>query len=88
MERRQLLQQQEAVKVSEEALLQRLDRVLKKRGLILKKSKAKKDKAELGEWFIVDTLSTTGNFIYKKNVNLEAYARQIGCLEKWERLEG
>jgi hypothetical protein len=87
MERRQLLQQ-EAVKVSEEALLQRLDRVLKKRGLILKKSKAKKDKAELGEWFIVDTLSTTGNFIYKKNVNLEAYARTIHCLKPYEKLEG
>jgi hypothetical protein len=84
MERRQLLQQQEVVTVSEYALFQRVSRALEKRGLILKKAKARHQIAELGKYFIVDTLNTTGNYIYKKNVNLEAYARTIDCLEKYE----
>jgi hypothetical protein len=73
------------VPVTARALEQRVNRKLAEKGQRLNKSRSKAARAEMGEYFVIDT---SGAGVVRHNVNLAELAREIGALESWERLEG
>ena len=72
------------LRVSERALLQRLNRALAKDGEVLKKARPSRYRKELGDFFV---LSRRANGVIEGHVNIEALARQKGVLARWEVLE-
>jgi hypothetical protein len=74
------------VPVTARAVEQRVNRKLAKKSRKLMKAGSKAARAEMGDYFIIDKAGGTG--VVRRNVNLEALARELGALESWERLEG
>jgi hypothetical protein len=72
------------VKVSRRALFQRLNRMLAKSGLILKKSRPTKYSPRYGEYYAVDLRA---NVVRRRDVNLGRLGRRNGVLAPWEALE-
>jgi len=73
----------EKVRVSERAVLQRINRVLARDGEKLKKAR-ETYLHTLGRFYILDQ---DHDFVIKKDVDLEALAREKHVLAKWEVLE-
>ena len=71
--------------VTRQAVIQRINRALKKEGRILRKNRRFND-ITLGDYFIVDIQS---NSIARSgmDVDVEELAREIGVLAKYEKLE-
>jgi hypothetical protein len=69
------------VSVTDRALLQRINRVVAKDGLRLKKSK--RGQSKLGDFYIINTKS---NVLVSVNVDIEALGRKHGVLAAWEEL--
>lgn len=69
------------VPVTERAMAQRLNRVLKEEDLTLKKSRGERALIELGDWYIVNYRY---NRIIEKDVDIEDLGRERGVLAKWE----
>lgn len=73
------------VKVTQHALVQRINRCLTKQGEILKKSRSLRTAQDLGDYYIIDFQR---NFIVAKNQELEELGRELKVLKGWERIEG
>ena len=86
MERQKLLQH-DPMQISEDTLVQRINRKLKPKGLRLRKGNGKKQIQQVGEYFILDLVSLTGSYIYAKHIDLAEYGRSIGCLASHEVIE-
>ena len=69
------------MKITERALLQRLNRKLAGEDLIVKKTRAGRFAQELGEYFLLDF---NHNRIVGKDVDLAAIGRERGVLQPWE----
>jgi hypothetical protein len=70
------------VPVTKRALLQRLNRVLKPLGMLLKKTKGA-PATLLGEFYVVNTKR---NVIAQKKINLEKLGRKHKVLAPWEEV--
>lgn len=72
------------VPVSERAVLQRLNRHLKKDGEMVRKTRAgSRAYQDLGPYHAVDL---SQNIVTRLNVDIEAWAREAGVLAAWETL--
>lgn len=71
------------IPVSTRALIQRINRKLKpdSRRLCSARGRAKQS---VGDFYLLDY---SRNFIADQHVNVAALAKELGCLEGWERLE-
>ena len=69
------------MKISQRALLQRLNRKLADEKLIVKKTRGEKLVREVGNYFLLDLHR---NRIAEKDVDLPAMGRERGGLEPWE----
>jgi hypothetical protein len=72
-----------AATVSQNNLMQRLNRALAHDGEFLRKTNPKRV-AKLGSYFVADIAS---DLIVRQNVNLEDLAREKGVLAGWETVE-
>ena len=71
--------------ISERALLARVSRCLSKDGERLKTCKEDSRAFDtLGRYYVVDIQR---NLVTDRNIDLEAYARKLGVLQAWEKLE-
>lgn len=71
--------------VSERALIKRCNRRLKSEGLVMKKTRGSPQAfLDLGYLWVLD-VST--NFVSAQDICLETWARDLGALKEWERLE-
>lgn len=69
--------------ISERALLARINRALS--GEILKKCRIdSRQWSSLGDYYTVDLNS---NAVIHTDIDLEAYGRELGCLEEYEELD-
>jgi hypothetical protein len=73
------------VPVTARALFQRVNRKLAEKGQRLNKSRSNAARAEVGEYYVIDT---SGAAVARHHVNLVELAREVGAIEAWERLEG
>jgi hypothetical protein len=73
------------VPVTARALFQRVNRKLAEKGQRLNKSRSKAARAEMGDYYVIDT---SGAGVVRHHVSLVELAREVGALESWERLEG
>lgn len=71
------------VPVTHRALVQRINRALKKDNKNLKAARSEKVSQELGGYFVVDLHR---NAVVSKDVDLEEFGRELGALQKFERL--
>ena len=71
------------IPVSKEALAKRIDRTLNKQGLRLRKSRNKRARQELGEFYAV-SIELGG--AWPTHIDLEDYGRELGVLQPGERL--
>ena len=69
------------VPVSERALVQRINRHLRKEGQVLKKLRGERWHGDLGDYYIVDEHR---NIVAASHVNPVALAQEIGVLAAWE----
>lgn len=69
------------LKISERALLQRLNRKLAGEKLIVKKARGEKLVREVGDYFLLDLHR---NRIAEKHTDLAAMGRKRGVLAAWE----
>ena len=69
------------MKISERALLQRLNRKLAEEKLIVKKTRGEKLVREVGDYFLLDLHR---NRITEKHIDLTAMGRERGVLAAWE----
>ena len=72
------------VPVSTRALVQRINRRLAGKWQRLKTTRGDRAQSELGDYYVIDTKH---NSLVATHVNLEAYGRELGALQKWERWE-
>jgi hypothetical protein len=68
--------------VSERAVTQRINRVLKAKGEVLRATRGLQRRQELGAWYVVDL--NRGRIRTDYPMNLEALARTLGALQDWE----
>jgi hypothetical protein len=73
------------IKISERALLQRINRTLSERDEVLKKARSERVSDDLGRYFVLDTRL---NAVVRKDVELEGYGRSLKALKDYEVLEG
>jgi len=73
------------IKISERALLQRINRALSGCDEVLKKARSERVSDDLGRYFVLDTRL---NAVVRKGVELEGYGRSIKALRDYEELEG
>ena len=72
------------IKVSERALVQRINRVLTERDEVLKKARSERVSLDVGKYFVLDTRL---NAVVRKDVALEDYGRSLKTLKDYEVLE-
>lgn len=72
------------VKVSDRALLARINRLLDKQGDKLLKSRSERSRLDLGDYYIIDA---SHNVITSKNIDLEKIGRELKVLKPYEELE-
>lgn len=75
--------QQQKVPVTERALVQRINRAVHDDDLMLRKPRSERVRITLGTYYLVDWRR---NFVTDKDVDLEAYGRELGVLNDWETL--
>jgi hypothetical protein len=73
----------EKVPVTKHALVQRINRALKKDGEKLQAARGMQAFLDLGDFYTIDV---SRNFILEKNVDLEKMGRRLGVLKPFERL--
>jgi hypothetical protein len=81
-----LLVKRTKAKVTERALVQRINRVLAQQGhagRALKKTRGLQARIDLGVWWVLDH---DRNFVIQKFVNIEELGRKLGVLEEWEEV--
>lgn len=72
------------ITVSERALVQRVNRKIKDDRLVLKRSRGARMIDDVGRFYL---LNFYRNILIGKDLDLEAYARQVGALQLYEELE-
>jgi hypothetical protein len=72
------------IKITERALLLRINRALKPDGQQLRVARTQQTESSVGRYFIVDLKRSA---IKTQHVNLEKFARELGALQPWEELE-
>ena len=70
--------------VTRRAVIQRINRRLKKYGQLLLARRGHGDQCETGHYYLV---STDEGRLIERDVDLEKVARREGALELWEKLE-
>ncbi len=70
------------IRVSEQALIQRINRKLAPELQQLKKSRG--EYPSRGDFWILDC---NRNFVVADHVDIEELARELGCLATWEKLD-
>lgn len=73
-----------SVPVSERAVIQRINRALAPRGKKMCKTRGERAYLELGDYYVIDI---SRNRIVDQNIGLEAFARELGVLAPYERLD-
>jgi len=71
------------VPVTARALMQRINRALRKDDQMLRQARGERARLDLGEFYIVDTRI---NGITGKDVNVEALARELDVLKPYEHV--
>jgi len=71
------------VRVTERAIAQRINRVLMKEHLQLKKSRGAQMALDVGEWYVIDL---RGSYIADKHCDLVKLAKQHKVLNDWEEI--
>ena len=71
------------VPVTEKALYQRINRKLRQRDEVLKRSRASTE-LDLGKYFVVDLHR---NAVTSHHIDIEDFGKQIGVLADWESLQ-
>lgn len=71
------------VSVSKRALLQRINRVLKKDDEVVRASRGARAKQDLGDFYAINLRR---NFLADSNVDLEKLGRKLDVLKPWENL--
>ena len=69
--------------VAKRALVQRINRALRKDDEVLKATRGARARSDLGEFYVVDTVR---NAITDKRVDLEALGRKLDVLQAWEAM--
>jgi hypothetical protein len=70
------------VPVTVRAITQRISRALVAKGCVLKAQSGNQlQPAPLGRYYVIDTRA---NAVIHQDVDLETYARELGCLKAWE----
>jgi hypothetical protein len=73
----------EKAPISERALIQRINRVLKKDGRRLKATRGNRWRSNLGDYYVVNTAR---NWIDWPDVNIESLGHELSCLKAWEQV--
>jgi len=73
------------VPVTERALFARVDRTLRKRGEMLRRSRVGSTRAllDVGRYYVLDV---DRGAVVGHNINLEKYARELGVMQDFESL--
>jgi len=71
-------------KISEQALMQRINLQLAKKDEILKKSKGGLWHSDTGDYFIIDENT---NSMVATNIDLEILGKELGVLKNYEQFE-
>jgi hypothetical protein len=72
------------IPVTERALIQRINRVLRKDGRILKVTRGERALREVGQYYL---LGFDRNTVTTLHVDIEELAHELGVLRSFERLE-
>jgi hypothetical protein len=72
------------VAVTTRALIQRINRRLAKDERILKTARSQRTEQSVGKFFVVDLAR---NYIVEQDVHPETLGRELGVLDKWERVQ-
>jgi len=72
------------LKITERALLQRINRKLKSEGEQLRTARSQNVETSVGRYYIVDL---ERNVIAYQHVDPEALGRKLGAIQPWEELE-
>ncbi len=72
------------VPVSRRALIQRINRALRKDDKILKTARSERVRLDLGDYYIINTRR---NLLTDKQIDLESLGRELDALADYERLE-
>ncbi len=70
------------VNISKRALIQRINRVLDKRGDVLKYNRSRFE--EMGDYFVVNV---KGNYVVEKDVDLVALGKELAVIQDYEKFE-
>ena len=73
------------VPVTERALIQRINRVLRKQDMVLKTARGWRMHVDMGHYYVVNT-RINGVMAHYKNCNPEALARELGVLQPYEEM--
>jgi hypothetical protein len=73
------------VTLTHAAVYQRINRLLRKQGCILRRGKGRLDKVNNGEWYVLDRQHNT---VPRQQVDLVALAQELGLLKPWETVGG
>jgi hypothetical protein len=76
---------EQRVPVTARALVQRINRQLKKNGVVLRRARGEKAISEKGEYYIIDEGSDS---LFGMEINIEEYGRELGVLKESEYLAG
>jgi hypothetical protein len=76
---------QTKVKLRERTLLVRVNRLLAKDGMVLKKSKGVEAISSVGQFYLLN--SKTGQIVETK-IDLEKFGRKKGVFKPWEQIDG
>jgi hypothetical protein len=72
------------VPVSLRAVIQRINRRLGSEEKVLKIARSERVKDAVGWYYVLDV---NRNWVISRWVNVEQYARDLGVLKEWERME-
>lgn len=75
---------EQVLTVTERALVQRINRKLKAKGEILKRTRGERAVLEVGDYWVLDMYRNT---VVLKQVNIEALGRKLEVIQPWEKLE-
>jgi hypothetical protein len=82
LERTQMEKTVQKTRVSEQAVIQRINRVLIRKGEVLRKARERLALA-FGDFYVLDIYR---NFPIQKDVDLEQFAREVGALRVGEKV--
>jgi hypothetical protein len=76
-----IMAKKQKVPVSVRAVVQRINRELKKKGKVLRATRGAEARKQFGGFFVVGFRSGA---VQDKNIKLEAFARKVGAIETYE----